>query len=605
MLKSKIEEEWKNLNIKGRCNMSKHQNKSGVSAWGIRILIIVLVFGALLAMAVPNFVAYRKRGYSSGANSDHRNAYTAARSYFSDDGDQSAWVPSMPPTPAPGPATPEIHTPTSSNPSRVQRYQERQAARQMNTEAYDRIYESGFKTVSDHPLSTFSIDVDTASYSNVRRFINQRRMPPEDAVRIEEMINYFTYDYPQPRGEHPFAIYAEISQCPWNRRNRLVHIGLQGKRPDADDLRPANLVFLIDTSGSMSPGNKLPLLVRSFDLLLRQLGGRDRVAIVTYAGSAGLVLNSTPADHVGKYRIQTALKRLRAGGSTAGGAGIELAYRVAMENFIPGGNNRVILATDGDFNVGVSSTSKLVRIIEEKREDDIFLTICGFGMGNYKDGKMERISNAGNGNYFYIDNAREAEKVFATEMRANLLTIAKDVKIQIEFNPAKVAAYRLVGYENRLMAAEDFHDDTKDAGELGAGHTVTALYEIEPAGYGWGRTRRVDPLRYQEKSIRPEASHGDEILLVKFRYKDPHADVSRLLESPVLDQRIPLYRTSNNFRFSAAVAGFGMLLRRSAYTGDLTWNQVMDLAQGAMGDDMDGLRGEFLSLVETCARITG
>ncbi|MCP4577730.1 MAG: VWA domain-containing protein, partial [Deltaproteobacteria bacterium] len=339
----------------------------------------------------------------------------------------------------------------------MQVMEERGRAPEFNTEEYDRIRENTFKDALQNPLSTFSIDVDTASYSNLRRYINANRMPPKDAARIEEMINYFDYDYPEPRGEHPFSITTEIGPCPWNGQSRIVHIGLQGKSLDYENLQPANLVFLIDSSGSMQGHNKLPLLKNSFKLLLNELGERDRIAIAAYAGSAGLVLPATPATQ--KERIIAALDSLRAGGSTAGGAGIRLAYEIAGQNLIRKGNNRVILATDGDFNVGVSSTAELVRLIEEKRKDGIYLTILGYGMGNYKDGRMEQISNAGNGNYFYIDNIREAEKVFVREMRANLFTIAGDVKIQIEFNPAKVAAWRLIGYENRVLASEDFDDD--------------------------------------------------------------------------------------------------------------------------------------------------
>ena len=467
-----------------------------------------------------------------------------------------------------------------------------------NTEEYDRIYENRFRDAAQNPLSTFSIDVDTASYSNVRRFIRGSQMPPRDAVRIEEMINYFNYDYPEPEGEHPFSITTEISQCPWNPRNRIIHIGLQGKGLDYKDLKPSNLVFLIDTSGSMSSSNKLPLLKKAFRLLLDELNEKDRIAIVAYAGSAGLVLPSTPASQRGK--ILAALETFRAGGSTAGGAGIKLAYKVAKENLIKGGNNRVILATDGDFNVGVSSTGDLVRLIEEKRKDGIFLTICGFGMGNYKDGRMEQISNAGNGNYFYIDNIREAEKVFVTEMRATLFTIAKDVKIQIEFNPAKVKAYRLVGYENRVMANEDFNDDKKDAGELGAGHTVTALYEIIPANFA-AEVRTTDELKYQERRVKPNASNSDEVMTVKFRYKPSGEEVSRLIEMYVTDIDIALNEASENFRFSAAVAGFGMLLRDSKFKGDFDYENVIALAKDSKGKDENGYRTEFISLVKICA----
>jgi len=470
-----------------------------------------------------------------------------------------------------------------------------------NTEEYSRIYENEFKDAKENPLSTFSIDVDNASYSNLRRFINNNRMPPKDAVRIEEMINYFTYDYPDPNGPHPFSITTEISRCPWNKKHKLVHIGLQGKKLNYDDLKPCNLVFLVDSSGSMSSHNKLPLLKKSLAMLLDSLDDRDKIAVVAYAGSAGLVLPSTPASK--KEQILKALAQLSAGGSTAGGAGIQLAYKVAKENLIKEGNNRVILCTDGDFNVGVSSSGALVRLIEEKRKDDIYLTICGFGMGNYKDDRMERISNAGNGNYFYIDTIHEARKVFVKEMRANLFTIAKDVKIQVEFNPLKAKAYRLVGYENRVMANEDFDDDKKDAGELGAGHTVTALYEIIPAGSA-EEVKKAGKLKYQETTIKPTAASSGEMLTVKLRYKPPKEEKSTLIERPVIDDDISLEKASDNFRFSAAVAGFGMLLRDSKFKGNLTYETVTALAKGSKGKDAEGYRAEFVRLVETCMLLT-
>lgn len=475
---------------------------------------------------------------------------------------------------------------------------DREAQADFNTEEYGRIYENEFKDVKQNPLSTFSIDVDNASYANVRRFINNSRMPHKDAVRIEEMINYFTYDYPEPKGIHPFTITTEVSVCPWNKDHKLIHIGLQGKRLNYEDLRPCNLVFLVDSSGSMRSANKLPLLQKSLKLLLEKLDDRDKVAIVAYAGSAGLVLPSTPASK--KENIINALDQLRAGGSTAGGAGIKLAYQVAKDNLITNGNNRVILCTDGDFNVGVSSSGDLVRLIEEKRKDDIYLTICGFGMGNYKDSRMEQISNAGNGNYFYIDNIQEAQKVFVKEMRANLFTIAKDVKIQVEFNPTKIKAYRLVGYENRVLANEDFEDDKKDAGELGAGHTVTALYELIPASSD-EKVKKTGDLKYQETKIKDTASSSAEIMTVKFRYKPPKEEKSKLIEHPVIDPDISLAKSSNNFRFSAAVAGFGMLLRDSKFKGNLTYDAIIELAKASKGKDPEGYRAEFIRLVETCS----
>ncbi|MEQ9424923.1 MAG: von Willebrand factor type A domain-containing protein [Cyclobacteriaceae bacterium] len=471
-----------------------------------------------------------------------------------------------------------------------------------NTEEYDVINETGFKDPLKEALSTFSIDVDAASYSNLRRVINNGGTPSKDMVRIEEMVNYFTYDYENPNREHPFSIKTEVSQAPWNENHRLVHIGLQGRKLDYDDLKPSNLVFLIDVSGSMSAANKLPLLKSSMKLLVNELNENDRVAIVAYAGAAGLVLPSTPASE--KETIISALDRLNSGGSTAGGAGIKLAYKVALENLKKDGNNRVILATDGDFNIGTSSTSELVRLIEKKREDGIYLTITGFGMGNYKDGRMEQISNAGNGNYFYIDNIKEAKKVFVTEMRANLFTIAKDVKIQVEFNPAKVQAYRLIGYENRMLEAEDFNDDKKDAGELGAGHTVTALYEIIPVGVESEFIKSIDDLKYQQNK-KKVISNSDELLTVKFRYKEPDENKSKLIVQVLKDESTPLNKTSNDFRWSAAVAEYGQILRDSEFKGEATYNQVLTLAIGAKGEDTEGYRAEFIDMVRSSRLLAG
>lgn len=465
-----------------------------------------------------------------------------------------------------------------------------------NTEEYDKIVENEFKDAKENPLSTFSIDVDNASYSNIRRYLTYNQMPPKSAVRIEEMINYFNYDYPNPEGEHPFSFITEISEAPWNSENKIVHIGIQGKKLDYNDIKPSNLVFLLDVSGSMENANKLPLLRKSFNMLLDELSDQDKISIVVYAGAAGLILPPTPASE--KEKIKKALNSLSAGGSTAGGAGINLAYKIAKENLIPNGNNRIILATDGDFNVGQSSTGGLVNLIEEKRKDGIFLTILGFGMGNYKDGRMEQISNAGNGNYFYIDNIKEAEKVFVKEMRANMFTIAKDVKIQIEFNPAYVKAYRLIGYENRILAKEDFDDDKKDAGELGAGHTVTALYEIIPKGAS-GNVRNSGDLKYQETKIKKSASSKNEIMTLKFRYKPPKKDKSILIEYPVIDKSTKLKNTTNNFRFSAAVAGFGMILRGSKFKGNANYDMIDKLAKNSKGTDKNGYRGEFVRLIET------
>ncbi|MFC2156748.1 von Willebrand factor type A domain-containing protein [Acidobacteriota bacterium] len=466
---------------------------------------------------------------------------------------------------------------------------------EFNTEEYNRIYETGYLTALTNPLSTFSIDVDTASYANLRRFLKVNEEPPKDAVRIEEMINYFQYDYPQPNGKHPFSVYTEISSAPWNPNHRLVHIGLQGKVLETEELPPSNLVFLLDVSGSMNSANKLPLLKSAFQILTKQMRKEDRVAIVVYAGAAGLVLPSTTGDL--KQRILDAIEKLQAGGSTAGGAGIQLAYKVAKENFIKDGNNRIILATDGDFNIGTSSTSELIRLIEEKREQGIFLTILGFGMGNYKDGRMEQLADKGNGNYYYIDGLLEAKKVFMDDMRGTLFTIAKDVKIQIEFNPAKVKGYRLIGYENRMLKKEDFADDKKDAGELGAGHTVTALYEIIP----YGSKEEIpgsDKLKYQDTKISSEAFKSKELLTVKLRYKAPDGDTSKLIVHPLIDRSVRLAQASNNFKFSSAVAQFGLLLRDSEFKGSASLDSVLEMAKEAKGADNHGYRAEFINLVE-------
>ncbi len=462
------------------------------------------------------------------------------------------------------------------------------------TEDYDKVAENEFKKAIENPLSTFSIDVDTASYANMRRFIDKSsRMPPRDSVRIEEYINYFTYDYPLPDGDVPFSITTELSVCPWNDKNRLAVIGLQGDRPAETDLPPSNLVFLIDSSGSMRRPEKMDLLKVGFKLLVKGLRDKDRVAIVTYAGSAGLVLPSTPGTE--KDTIMAALDRLRAGGSTAGAAGIELAYQVALQNFQEEGNNRVILASDGDFNVGPSSNSELERLIEEKREKGVFLTILGFGRGNYKDSRMETLADKGNGNYAYIDDILEAKKVFVTQMTGTLYTIAKDVKIQVEFNPTKVAEYRLVGYENRMLKKEDFADDTKDAGELGAGHTVTALYELVPAIQ---TPKTGEELKYVKTEVKPEAVESNELMTVKLRYKKPDGDKSMLIEQPVLDKGLTLDKSSNNFRWAAAVATFGQLVRESKFRGGSTYAAVLELARGAKGEDRFGYRAEFIKLVE-------
>ncbi|WP_445627996.1 YfbK domain-containing protein [Nostoc sp. DSM 114167] len=465
-----------------------------------------------------------------------------------------------------------------------------------NTENYNRIEDNPFHRVGNDPLSTFSIDVDTASYSNVRRFITQGELPPKDAVRIEELINYFTYNYPQPKGERPFSITTEVAAAPWNPQHKLVQVGLQGKRLETKTLLPSNLVFLIDVSGSMDDPNKLPLVQQSLKLLVNQLRPEDRVSLVVYAGNAGLVLPATAGSQ--KSTILAAIDRLKAGGSTAGGQGIELAYKIAKESFLKSGNNRVILATDGDFNVGVSSDGDLTRLIEQKREQGIFLTVLGFGTGNYKDGKMEQLADKGNGNYAYIDTLLEAKKVLVNDLRGTLFTIAKDVKIQVEFNPAKVQAYRLIGYENRLLQNQDFNDDKKDAGDIGAGHSVTALYEIIPTGTKSDvKLPEIDPLRYQRSSETVSDAAGNELMQVKLRYKLPQDSTSQLITQTIQDDDLGT-DPSTNLRFAAAVATFGMVLRDSEYKGDANYDLVMKLATQGKGEDQEGYRGEFIRLVE-------
>lgn len=468
-----------------------------------------------------------------------------------------------------------------------------------NTEGYNPIDENPFHRPSINPLSTFSIDVDTASYSNVRRFINQGQLPPKDAVRIEEMINYFSYDYPQPQGDQPFSINTDVAAAPWNAKHKLVQIGLKGKQMET--LQPSNLVFLVDVSGSMSDPNKLPLVKQSLCLLVNQLSAQDRVTLVVYAGNAGLVLPPTPGSQ--KSRIIEAIDRLEAGGSTAGGAGIELAYKMAQQSFLKEGNNRVILATDGDFNVGVSSDAELVRLIEQKRDRGIFLTVLGFGMGNYKDAKMEQLADKGNGNYYYIDSLMEGKKVLVNNLRGTLFTIAKDVKIQVEFNPAKVQAYRLIGYENRLLRDQDFNDDTKDAGEIGSGHTVTALYEIIPTGTDSDvKLPTVDPLKYQQ-TLSATTSTSAELMQVKLRYKQPNSSTSQLISQTIQDRDVAPEMASANLKFSSAIALFGMVLRDSGFKGQANFDTVLRLANQAKGNDQEGYRTEFISLVERCKLI--
>lgn len=466
---------------------------------------------------------------------------------------------------------------------------QKQAVPEFNTEQYDRIVDNTFKTALENPLSTFSIDVDRAAYANVRRFLANNQLPPPDAVRIEEMVNYFTYDYPQPQGGDPFIVSTELADCPWNPAYQLALIGIQGVRIETKNLPPNNLVFLLDVSGSMDSPDKLPLLKSALRLLVNELRPQDRVGIVVYAGAAGCVLEPT-SD---KTRVLEAIDRLSAGGSTAGGAGIELAYKKAQESFIKKGNNRVILATDGDFNVGVSSDGALTRLVEEKRKSGIFLTVLGFGTGNLKDSRMEKLADKGNGNYAYIDDILEAKKVLVSEMGGTLVTIAKDVKVQVEFNPAQVKAYRLVGYENRLLAKEDFNDDTKDAGELGAGHTVTALYEIIPAG-----SDEPVPVAGALKYQRTKLNKSGELMTVNLRYKQPNSDVSKLISQAVSADDCESIEATGNLRFASSVAEFGLLLRGSEFKGSASYGAVIERAKESKGADSEGYRAEFIRLVE-------
>ena len=466
-------------------------------------------------------------------------------------------------------------------------------------EEYSSFEDNRFKKVELNPLSTFSIDVDNASYTNIRRFINQGQKPPVNAVRIEEMVNYFSYDYPQPNGDLPFSITTEYTDCPWNTDHKLVHIGIQGKEILLENAPSNNLVFLIDVSGSMSSPDKLGLLKTGLYLLVDQLRKQDRVAIVVYAGAAGLVLSSTSGAKKGE--IKRVIEQLTSGGSTAGGEGINLAYEVAKKNFISKGNNRIILATDGDFNVGVSNQKELIQLIESKRNDDIFLTVLGFGTGNLRDATMEQLADKGNGNYNYIDNALEAKKVFVTELGGTLITIAKDVKVQVEFNPEQVKGYRLIGYVNRKLQDEDFNDDTKDAGEIGSGHTVTMLYEVIPAN-SLEDNFNIDALKYQHDPTTKELVElQNEILTVKFRFKKPKGTSSILISQVLLNTSVPLNKATQNCRFSASVASFGMLLRDSKYKGEFNYPQVIELAKNSKGDDDDGTRSEFIRLVEMVA----
>ena len=465
------------------------------------------------------------------------------------------------------------------------------------TETYDHIEENGLRRVATDPLSTFSIDVDTASYANVRRFLTDGTLPPAGAVRIEELINYFRFDYPQPGGDEPFSVTTELAPCPWNAKHRLALIGIRGRETREEAPRPRNLVFLLDVSGSMIDPDKLPLVRNAMRMLVDTLTPQDRIAVVVYAGASGLVLPSTPGDR--KETIHQAIARLEAGGSTNGAAGITLAYQVARQHFIRGGVNRVILATDGDFNVGVTSQDELIRLIEQERASGVFLSVLGVGTGNLKDSTMEKLADKGNGNYAYLDSLHEARKVLVREGGATLTTIAKDVKIQVEFNPTVVEAYRLIGYENRALRSEDFNDDQKDAGEIGQGHSVTALYEIVPAGTPI-EVPGVDGLRYQQPAVRTAAAASSELATVKIRYKAPDGDMSRLTTKVLLNADTPM---SPNLAFASAVAEFGMLLRNSEHQGNASYAAAAERARRFRGNDAEGYRAEFIKLVDLAAAL--
>ena len=467
---------------------------------------------------------------------------------------------------------------------------------EVSQEDYDNFVENPFESPKSSPLSTFSIDVDNASYTNVRRFINNGQSVPKDAVRVEEMMNFFKYKYPQPQDQHPFSINTEYSDCPWNPKHQLLKIGLQGKNIPTESLPASNLVFLIDVSGSMSDANKLPLLKQSLKILVNELRKKDKVAIVVYAGAAGMVLSPTTGDE--KQTIINALENLNAGGSTAGGAGIELAYKLAQENFIKGGNNRVILATDGDFNVGASSNTDMQTLIEEKRKSGVFLTCLGYGMGNYKDSKMETLADKGNGNYAYIDNIQEANRFLGKEFKGSMFAIAKDVKIQIEFNPKQVQAYRLIGYENRKLRPEDFTNDAIDAGELGSNHTVTALYEVIPTGVKSDFLNNQPDLKYTKVAAN-HSDYSDELATIKFRYKKPDGDKSIEMVKVIANQSIPLKNASDDFKFSAAVAWFGLKLRDSNLVPNKSSEDIKKLAKEGLSNDEEGYKAEFIRLVET------
>lgn len=478
---------------------------------------------------------------------------------------------------------------------KAQRQHKKQTPEWPSTEDYSYIPENGYLSTKHEPLSTFSIDVDRASYSNLRRYINNNQLPPVDAVRVEEMVNYFHYDYEQPNNKDPFSITTEYATCPWNKKNTLLHIGIQGREIDFKDIPDANLVFLVDVSGSMGSENKLPLVKSSLKMLVRKLRPTDRISIVTYAGATRVVLPPTPVSKA--PAILAAIDALASGGRTAGASGIKLAYETARKFLLKNGNNRVLLATDGDFNVGVSSDAELQRIIEKEREDGIFLSVLGYGTGNYKDNKMQTLADKGNGNHAYIDNIKEAEKVLIEEMASTLYTIAKDVKIQIEFNPSEVAEYRLVGYENRLLANEDFNDDKKDAGELGAGHTVTAIYEIKTKASKKKKNKGVDKLKYQvDRDVSQE--FAGELGTIKLRYKKPDGDKSKLIVKTISNQTSQLELTSDNLRWAAAIAQFGLTIRNSKYVKEKDYQTIIANAEAAMGVDKNGYRSEAIQLMQ-------
>jgi len=483
---------------------------------------------------------------------------------------------------------------TFSSPLTADLSQLRHPAEPLDRENYHHFDDNPVKRAAEQPVSTFSIDVDTGAYANVRRFLNQGRLPREDVVRTEELVNYFSYDYPQPEGKHPFSVTTELSPTPWNKDTLLLHVGIKGKDIAKQTLPPSNLVFLVDVSGSMQSPNKLQLLKTSMKLLTKQLRPQDKVSMVVYAGASGVVLPPTAGDQTAT--IHQALDKLTAGGRTNGAAGIKLAYQMAQQGYIKNGINRVILATDGDFNVGTTDFEALIDLIEDKRKGGVSLTTLGFGMGNYNDHLMEQIADAGNGNYAYIDTLNEAQKVLVDEMSSTLNTIAKDVKIQIEFNPTQVAEYRLVGYENRMLKREDFNNDKVDAGEIGAGHSVTALYELSLVG---GKGNYTDPLRYGSRSLLEKSTNNHELAFLRLRYKQPGGDKSTLLEQAI-DQRhiqTELAHSSNRFRFAASVAAFGQQLRGADYLKDYGYDDILALARQSRGNDPFGYRGEFVKLV--------